>query len=192
MNVMKAAFGIFTVAMITFTAQESRAERIRTCNFVMTDTVALLDAEFNVVGTFDEVMVGTTAGRHGGVQANTARGRARDRFNTCRSRWIFGSDPGATPSFQINECRNSNVGSNSRNDLARQSSNRSYRDYIAGVFGPEVCAFAQNRGLELSELSLIAIGNDSETSGDNRCGSSRSDDLGRFGRFIARLSDLCS
>ena len=192
MDIKKTTIGIFALTMITFAAQESRAERIRTCDFVMTDTVTLLDNRLNVVGSFSETMAGTTAGRHGGIQANTARGRARDRFNGCRESWIFGSSKGSKQPSLINACRNSNVGSDASNDVFQLSGNQTYNDYIANVFRPEVCAFVQEQGLDANVLLLVLTGNSSSTTGGNRCGSSRDNSFGRFGRFVATIADLCS
>lgn len=192
MNTKKAALGIVALAMTTFAAGESRAERIRTCGFEMTDTVVLIDRELNILGVFDAVMEGTTAGRHGGVQANTARGRARDRFNTCRDKWVLEGNGGSTRPLFIDECINSNVGSNTGRDVLEQSNNLSHMEYLTEVFGLEVCELVETEGLDGSLLSLVLIGNESRTFGDNRCGSSRSEDFGQFGRFIAFITDLCS
>ncbi|MEL6183277.1 MAG: hypothetical protein AAFU79_01540 [Myxococcota bacterium] len=187
MDTRKAAVGIFALTLTTLAASESRADRIRTCRYEMTDTVVLVDRKLDVLGSFDEAMVGNTAGRHGGTQANTARGRARDRFNTCRDRWV---NRGERPS-SINECNNANAGSGTGADVLQQSDNLTHSDYLIDAFRLEVCAFVQARGLDPSSLSLVLITNRSGTSGDNRCGSSRDQDMGRFGRFVTLIEDLC-
>lgn len=162
---------------ITGTAQ---AERVRHCDYTFNATVETEDLFANVVQEELLVIRGESAGKHGGIQANTARERARNRILSCVDSW--NSMSSNLLSSDIVECTNANISGLPGFDV--ETGGGSLRDMLGGLL-PGICA-----ELTCSEEVLLRV-KDAKLviSGDSGCPASRDYPLEEMllGEFCAGL-----
>ncbi|SMF27478.1 hypothetical protein [Pseudobacteriovorax antillogorgiicola] len=142
-------------------SQASFADRIRHCNYAFNAQVKILNSFEEVVRSEVLFIGGQAAGKHGGVQANTARERARERIKSCLKNWI--SLDRNLSSFEISTCTNQNISGVAGFDI--ETSGRSLREEIAETL-PDLCD--SHRG---NEVQVIVDNARLLVTGDNRCPS---------------------
>lgn len=161
----KLASTTSSFAALVFFAGSAHAERIRFCEYTFSAVVETHDISANVVRGEVLLVTGESAGRHGGVQANTARRRARDRIVSCVNDW--NSMSGDLSSAEINACSNSNI--SAVPGFVVETEGKSLRETILENF-PGLCADVTS-----SEELLVNV-TDARllVTGDNGCPASRS------------------
>ncbi|TBR42838.1 hypothetical protein CBF23_006585 [Marinomonas agarivorans] len=157
------------IALLMFASFSAQAERIRRC--YVDPGVAAVGYDYN--GNLIQEIPGRlsvdyyTAGRHGGVQPNTARKRAVRRFKTCVDEVV----KNVTKNVEhIAECNNENVGTGGF-DMSDFLGRRSLKEYFAcphGLFGNLVSG---DIGFFFDVREITVSG---KTSGDKFCSSSKS------------------
>ncbi len=145
-----------------------QAERIRHCILSLSTAPSVSGSDYNgdTISYFPAVTsaVAYTSGRHGGIQANTARKRAVSRFKKCAQELVNKPNKNAN---NIHECDNAKVGSN-RRDMADIMGNRSMTDKL-------ICRFASNDFIAGTDNTFFIKATKfnvfGKTSGNNFCGS---------------------
>ncbi len=137
-------------------AGNAHADRVRHCAYTFSAIVETQDLFANVVREQVVLVNGDSAGKHGGIQANTARERAKDRIVSCVGDWNdISSDLG---SDELNACTNANISSVPGFDV--KTDGMSFRETIAELL-PGLCAeltCSEEVLVRVSEASLIVTG----------------------------------
>lgn len=154
--------------LLACTSLSVQAERIRHCNLSLSTGPSVSGSDYNgdSISYFPAVIsaVTYTAGKHGGVQANTARKRAVSRFKSCAQKLVDNPDKNAK---SIHECDNARVGSKAR-DMADIMENKSMTNKLICRFASNESIFGTDNTFFIKATKLTVSG---KTSGDNFCGS---------------------
>ena len=158
---------ILLVAILGFYSLAAQADRLRHCDAKLEISLQERNASLQGFTTSDWVLYSNfkTAGFHGGIQANTARERARERLKSCVSYWF--TDRANLPSERPAECDNATVHSSaSGDDFLQRTMNGDIQEALIGntAFNA-ICNFQHFYKDQVYARGRLTI------TGDNRCGS---------------------
>jgi len=160
---------IFLVAILGLYSLGAQADRLRHCDAKLEISLQERDANLQGFSTSYRTLYSNfkTAGFHGGIQANTARERARERLKSCVSYWF--SDRSNLPSEKLNECDNSTVHSSaSGDDFLNRTLNQDIQEALVGNSAwTAICGFHHFYKDQVYARARLTI------TGDNRCGETK-------------------
>jgi len=167
--------------------QFTLADRTRHCDAKLTMTYTHSNAQ-----QIQTQLTGIkTAGWHGGILANTARKRARNRLIECFGSWVDDGNSAAN----IANCNNAHVSGGDRaNDFESKIGNRTLDQYVASICDSFIDDWKVNR---LSTEKVVYTANGSgqvglalDIWGDNRCSSGTIGGNRNISDFYAFCDDM--
>jgi hypothetical protein len=158
---------VLILFLLTFFSLSAEADRLRHCDGKLEVSLHERDDNLQGYGTSIRTLYSNikTAGKHGGVRANTARSRARERLKSCVSYWL--GDRSNLPIEKQSECDNALVDSGAESD---DFLNKTKGDNIAealigtSVYG-SICNFQHFYNDQVHAKAKLTI------TGNTNCGS---------------------
>ncbi|MBJ7539064.1 hypothetical protein [Marinomonas transparens] len=157
-----------SVTLLAFASFSVQAERVRTCHVIPVDIAIGIDYNGDPItaGGYRYSAPYTTAGRHGGIQANTARKRAVARYKACAEQLVNNPTKNVE---DISECNNNTAGSSNPYDMSYHLGPKSLTEKYAcphAIGSTSQASFDSNFFIDVKKFTVSG-----ETSGLQNCSS---------------------